>query len=197
MAGTILNVRGAPGSGKTEFARRVLEAYGWRRGQPALSGLLPGYRFAHPAGARPLAVIGCYGRTSGGSDTITLRDGGVPAALETAARLSSDGCDVLFEGLALSEEHARTFRLAQVRPLHVLHLTTPPDRCGVHLSRRRRRPASEAPALAARAADHAARIATAVETLRPVASVHEGAFDLLLERASAILGLDTALSAAA
>jgi hypothetical protein len=56
----------------------------------------------HPAGGRPLAVLGDYdgGAARGGCDTIPLRDGGMAEAFRLADDLALDGHGVLLEGLA-------------------------------------------------------------------------------------------------
>ena len=75
--GIIVNPRGAGGSGKTTLVRRVMAAY--RDPAPILrpGRARPiGFRLAHPGYGHPLAIIGAYGATRGGCDTIPARDGG-------------------------------------------------------------------------------------------------------------------------
>jgi hypothetical protein len=137
--GVIVNPRGTSGAGKTEFARRIMAAYGWPgegRAEPIRRDGRErpiGYRLLHPGTGRPLAVLGHYEATSGGCDTIRALDGGPGEAFRLADAWASAGHDVLLEGLALSREHLRSAALAEAHPLHVLRLATPLDRCARNL----------------------------------------------------------------
>ena len=113
---TIINPRGAGGSGKTELVRRILAEYGWlrRAGNAQPSTIEPiyrvgrwrpfGYRLEHPLGGRPLVVLGDYASTSGGCDTIRAADGGLSEIVRRAVDYSATGHDVLIDGLHLSAD---------------------------------------------------------------------------------------------
>ncbi|WP_041785306.1 hypothetical protein [Rhodospirillum centenum] len=197
--GLIVNPRGTAGSGKTEIVRRVLAAYDWQGPGRAEPLFRPGrtrpfaYRLAHPAGGRPLVVLGQYGGTCGGCDTIPARDGGLPAALLLAAERATAGDDVLLEGLALSADGRLSAALAARHPLHVLRLDTPPDRCVQNLLSRRRAGSGAGGALAARLAAKVeaerAALLRACEALRSRATVEALPFDVALDRALVLLGV--------
>ena len=131
--GVVVNPRGTSGSGKTEFARRILADYG-RGGGGDMEPIHRdgrarpmGYRLRHPLGGRPLAVLGYYGAGAcGGCDTIPARDGGLDEVFRLADALAAGGHDVLLEGLFLSGEYRRSAELACRHPLHVLLLDNEP-----------------------------------------------------------------------
>lgn len=197
--GLIVNPRGTAGSGKTEIVRRVLAAYDWQGQGRAEPLFRPGrarpfaYRLAHPAGGRPLVVLGQYGGTCGGCDTIPARDGGLPEALRLAGERAADGDDVLLEGLALSADWRLSSALAARHPLHVLRLDTPPERCVRNLLSRRRAGRGTggplAAALAAKVAAERAALLRACAVLRPLAAVEALPFDAALDRMLALLGV--------
>ena len=109
ISGTIVQVRGASGSGKTSLVRAVMAELGtpnrWRvegRKQPiALT-------FPRP-GLRPLCVVGNYAESvaTGGVDTITDKE--TPYAI--ARKAANQGFDVLLEGIFISIEYWRTLYL--------------------------------------------------------------------------------------
>lgn len=188
--GLVLNPRGAGGAGKTELVRRVMASYPAAepihragRAQPIL------YRLAHPAGGRPLVVLGHYERRSGGCDTVTLRDGGMAEVFRLAGEFASGGDDVLLEGLRLSEDHAFSAALAASHDLYVLRLATPPETCARNLLCRRRARAAARPAFAAAAALQHRRIEEACARLGGRATVEHLGFDDALRRARALLAL--------
>jgi hypothetical protein len=137
--GVVINPRGTGGAGKTEFARRILAEYGWRKDgqvEPIHRDMRRwpiGYRLRHPLGRRPLVVLGHYERTSGGCDTFSARDGGLDEAFRLADAWASAGHDVLIEGSALSAEHERSASLARRHTLHVVRLATPPEQAARNL----------------------------------------------------------------
>jgi hypothetical protein len=191
--GIIVNPRGTAGSGKTELVRRILAGYGWpESGEPMER---PGqdrplaWLMRHPLGLRPLAVLGHYGGTVGGCDTISTRDGGLAGALGLAGRLASSGHDVLLEGLRLSEEVELTASLAARHRTCILRLTTPPEDCLRYLRRRRRCGPAALPALTAKVAREHAAVKSACARLAPCMDVVHLPFDAALATALSLLGL--------
>ncbi|MFC7738891.1 AAA family ATPase [Roseomonas sp. GCM10028921] len=193
--GFIINPRGVGGSGKTELARRILAAYGWREGGQA--ELLRqegreqpiGYRLHHPEGGRPLVVLGQYERTSGGCDTIPAAHGGPDEIFRLADRWAAAGHDVLLEGSAWSAEHRRSALLAKHHRLYVLHLSTPPERAARNLAARRRTRRSSWPLILRTVQAQHDTIEAACDKLRGVATVEQHDFEGALGRARELLGL--------
>ena len=171
--GWIINPRGTSGAGKTWLVREVMAAY--CRGGAAAEPLRRagrsrpmGVRLACSGDRRPLAVIGHYGTTRGGTDTIPEADGGLDEAVRLAGSLACDGHDVLLEGLQLSGDVERTAALARAQrmrgsTLHVLCLDAPVDSCVRNVVARRRagRAARAAIERTARAGARRPRIDTA------------------------------------
>ena len=142
----------------------------------------------HPARGRPLAALGCYGRTSGGCDTIRKSDGGLPAVFQTAEQLSGAGYDILVEGLALSAETKLSRELARRRQFHVLQLATPAELCGIRLARRRRRSAAEAAVFGKEARAQSDRISLACAALDGIARVERLSSEDALVRTGELTG---------
>jgi hypothetical protein len=201
--GLIINPRGASGAGKSWLVREAMAAYR-RYGADAVPlcregrSRPMGWRLDHRGGGRPLAVIGHYEATRGGTDTIPLTDGGLDEAFRLANALAGDGHDVLLEGLQLSGEVERTAMLARAQRargsrLHVLCLDTPLSRCVRNVVARRRAGQAARPGIERTVqAGHAALVA-ACEALR-----HSDAEIEVLEavgavrRTLALLDLNTA-----
>jgi hypothetical protein len=183
--GVIINPRGPSGSGKTEFARRIFRAYG---GPPLPGGCGIVSLFRHPNGGRPLAVVGSYGRTSGGCDAIRLVDGGIDTAFRSAAEWAARGFDVLMEGNRMNVEVERTLELARDHPLVVISLATPEDRCAANLLRRQRLGRDALARLARRAAAERAVMGSAIAGLGTGAMVFEAGFERAFELALSLLG---------
>ncbi|TCZ63527.1 hypothetical protein [Roseicella aquatilis] len=190
--GLILNPRGAGGAGKTALVRRLMAAYG-----PATPLHRPGrtrpagYCLPHPAGGRPLIVLGAYEASRGGCDTIPLRDGGLAEALQLAGHLAATGHDVILEGRALSREQDATAALAAAHLLHVLALATPPEACARALAARHRAPRAALPHLTDGAAREQAEIAAACARLWQAGAVVESLLpEAAFLRARALLKLD-------
>lgn len=198
--GIIINPRGIGGSGKTELVRRLMRDYGWApdglgesarveklfrpgRNQPI------GYAFAHPLDRRPLVVLGQYERTSGGCDTIPLKDGGLGEIFRLAADHVSGGFDVVIEGLQISKEWETSAELAQSHPLHVLHLDTAPEISARNLARRRRLGKDKTSIILNRALSEREVVMQACERLRGHAEVHHLSFDGALGKARELLRL--------
>jgi hypothetical protein len=198
--GLIINPRGAGGAGKTELVRRIMRDYGWAEIDGERQAAEPivrpgracplGYRLRHPLRRRPLVVLGHYERTSGGCDTIGVKDGGLAAVFRLAADYARNGHDVLIEGHQLSSEWERSAVLAKAHPLHVLQLDTPTEASARNLARRRRAARRAIPAFARAAAAERERVAAACERLRPYAHVHRVRFDDALETARELLRLE-------
>jgi hypothetical protein len=195
--GVIVNPRGTSGSGKTEFARRVLAAYD-RGGSEDMAPIHRdgrtrpiGYRLRHPLGGRSLAVVGHYGAgVCGGCDTISARDGGMDEVFRLAGVLAAEGHDVLLEGLLLSGEHRRSAELACRHALHVLLLDTPIERCARNLVARRRASRALRPLVAKVVAAQRDAVEGACARLRCCAATVETLdFDAALHRARELLGL--------
>jgi hypothetical protein len=201
--GLIINPRGTSGAGKSWLVREAMAAYR-RRG----AGAVPlcragrsrpiGWRLDRPWGGRPLAVIGHYEATRGGTDTIPLTDGGLDEVFRLTNALAGDGHDVLFEGLQLSGEVERTAALARAQRMRdgrlcVLCLDTPLSRCVQNVVTRRRvgqaaRPGLERTARAGRVA-----LVAACESLRHSdAEVEVLETAAALRRTLALLGVNTA-----
>ena len=200
--GLVVNLRGTSGAGKTELVRRLMGLYGGAQVGAAGTALTRHGRtrpivwvLPHPAGGRPLAVLGDYdrGAARGGCDTIPLRDGGMAEAFRLADGLARDGHDVLLEGLALSADVRDTAALAAAgHRVHVLCLATPLEECVRNVVRRRRAGAAALPAIRRTAEVGQLGLEAAVAALRTapaVAEVGVMAFDDLLARARALLGL--------
>jgi hypothetical protein len=193
--GVIINPRGTSGSGKTEFVRRLLSDYGWKRGgdvEPIhrKSRDRPiAYLLQHPFGGRPLAVLGHYEVTSGGCDTIRTADGGLDEAFRLADEYASTAHDVLLEGLVLSGEHARSAALAKAHQLHVLRLSTPLDRCIRNVIARQRAGRRNWASIVRTATMQHANVEEAYRLLQGHASVEVLDFDGALFRARELLGL--------
>ena len=183
---TIVNPRGAGGSGKSELVRRIMVDLGWRE-QPVTEGVeiirregrpQPlGYRFHSSPGRRAIAVLGHYERRSGGCDTISLAHGGLDEVFARAEAHADAGDDVLLEGLRLSSEVERTRAVAGRHEVHIVALATPPEVCVRHLmARRRTGERSRARMEQVAAAEHG-EIAAALDALRPCAAVEVLAFE--------------------
>jgi hypothetical protein len=193
--GVVINPRGTGGAGKTEFARRILAEYGWRKDgqvEPIHRDMRRwpiGYRLRHPLGRRPLVVLGHYERTSGGCDTFSARDGGLDEAFRLADAWASAGHDVLLEGSALSAEHERSASLARRHALHVLRLATPPEQAARNLVARWRARRDRRSLVAGALAAQRDAVEDACGRLRHVAAVEDLEFDAALRRAREVLGL--------
>lgn len=198
--GITINLRGTGGAGKTEFVRRILGDYGWKRHEPGPVEAIRqrgrrrpiAYRAPHPAEGRPLLVPGHYEATCGGCDTITVRDGGLEAVFRLAAEHAATGHDVLLEGLHLSADHELTAAYAARHPLHVVWLDTPAEACVRHLLARRRSGRAAEAATAAKIAAEREAIARACERLSAVAAVEALGFEAALARVRGLLGLPQA-----
>ena len=199
--GLILNPRGTSGSGKTELVRRILAQYGWSGACPErLNSVEPihrtgrrppfAYRLRHPRHGRPLVVVGHYQRTSGGSDTIRERDGGLPEIMRFAGDFASRGHDVLVEGLRLSSEVPLSLRFAAGHRLHILLLSTPIERCARNLASRRRVARSSLATIQRVTGAEHRRVEDACVRLRSHATVEVLDFDAALARAQQLLDLD-------
>lgn len=203
--GLVINPRGTSGAGKTWLVRGVMAAY-CRGGAEAVPlrregrSRPMGVRLSHPRGGRPLAVIGHYEATRGGTDTIPLADGGLDEAFRLAGALAAGGDDVLLEGYRLSGDVERTAALARAQRargggLHVLCLDAPVE-CSVrNVVARRRAGTAALPAIERTARAGQAATAAACEVLR-----REGVEVEWLDasaarcRALALLGLDPAIA---
>jgi hypothetical protein len=201
--GLIINPRGTSGSGKTELVRRILAEYGWRRGG-TLDEVQPlfwprrkapfAYRLQHPLDGRPLIVLGHYGVTSGGCDTIRVKDGGLAEAARLADEFATSGYDVLLEGLRLSSDVELSRKLAASDAMHVLLLTTPIDECVRNLIGRRRAGRARFHSIKTGVLNEHTRVQQACERLRPCVRLDLLGFEQAFTRAKELLGLQGGLS---
>lgn len=131
----IVNIRGTSGSGKTTLTRKVMELYRGKSAVKVKDRKRPiGYIYQHPAGGRPLAVIGHYETACGGCDTITDQD----HIYELVRQSHGAGMDVLYEGLLISAEVNRAVKLHEDGlPLLVVALDTPLELCLTSINQRR------------------------------------------------------------
>jgi hypothetical protein len=189
--GIIVNPRGAGGAGKTALVLRLMAAYGAPAPIHRAGRTQPiGYRLPHPAGGRPFAVLGTYGATRGGCDTIPLRDGGLAEALRLTGAWASEGHDVVLEGLVLSREHRRTAELARAHPLHIIRLATSAEDCARALVAHHRGPRDRLPDIASAAAAMDAEIEAACRALQASRALFAVlGFEDALRHAHGLLGL--------
>lgn len=198
--GRIINPRGTSGAGKTWLVREAMKAY-CRTGAVAAPlrregrSRPIGWRLTRSGTHRPLAVIGHYEATRGGTDTIPDADGGLDEAIRLAGSLACEGHDVLLEGLQLSGDVERTAALARAQQMrggtfHVLHLDAPLDACVRNVVFRRRAGRTARPAIEATAQAGQAAVRAACEALRRQ-GVDVEALDAAttLRRTLALLGL--------
>lgn len=131
----IINIRGTSGSGKTTLTRKVMELYRSKSAVRVPDRKRPiGYIYQHPAGGRPLGVIGHYETACGGCDTITDQD----HIYELVRKTHAAGMDVLYEGLLISAEVNRAVKLHQDGlPLLTVALNTPLEVCLASINERR------------------------------------------------------------
>lgn len=130
-----INIRGTSGSGKTTLVRSIMTLYGPephkifrdKRRRPILT------LHESKVGGNTLAVLGHYEAPCGGCDTITELDD----VFNLVREQMGQGRDVLFEGLILSGEIARTAELAKEVPLHIFCLTTVLRQCLDNVNARR------------------------------------------------------------
>lgn len=194
--GIVLNVRGTSGSGKTEFARRILVSH-FRLGYEPEPILRIGrarpiayvLRAKGAAASPPLLVIGHYERGSGGCDTIAKTDGGTDLVFALASHYARREFNVFLEGNELSRECSRSLELARRHPVHVLQLATPLDECLRRLSLRRGVSRQHRANLQLRLREEADAVAQACDRLRAAARVETAEFDRALSRACELLGL--------
>lgn len=201
--GLVINPRGTSGAGKTWLVREVMRAY-CHDGATSVP-LLRDKRSRHmgcqlfrPDGSRPLAIVGHYEATRGGTDTIPKADGGLGEALRLADALAAGGNHVLLEGLQLSgdvEGIAALTAAQQARgsALHVLCLDVPLELCVRNVVARRRAGWAARPGIERTARAGHAAVASACTALQ-----HRGAqvewmdADAALCRTLSLLGLDPA-----
>lgn len=189
----IINPRGTSGAGKTELARRIMALYRGDVEPIHRAGRIRPiwYRLQHPRGGRPLAVLGHYEVTSGGCDTIGVRDD----VFQLASDCAASGHDVLLEGLRISSEHEQSAQLARAHKLHILHLSTPLERCIRNVIARRRARRDTWPRISISTAAEFKRIAYACSRLQGCTDVETLPFDEALNRAQALLGTGSAMAA--
>lgn len=184
----ILNVRGTSGSGKSTLAREVMTLYGGTRLHFKEEGRKRplGYVLRAPE-RRPLAVIGSYESSCGGCDTINCYD----RCFALARQSHGTGCDVLMEGLLLSEETQRTIRVHQDGiPIVVLHLTVDIEECIASVKARRLADGNEKPLNEANTRRRVAVIERAVAKLEAAGlTVFRGNRDYCAGVAQEVLGL--------
>lgn len=201
--GLVINPRGTSGAGKTWLVREVMRAY-CHDGAKSVSlrrdgrSRPMGCQLFHPHGSRPLAIVGHYEATRGGTDTIPEADGGLGEALRLTDALAAGGNDVLLEGLQLSGDVEGTAALALAQrargsALHVLCLDVPLEWCVRNVVARRRAGWAARPGI-----ERTARAGHAALTSACTALQHRGAqvewlgAAAALRRTLTLLGLDPA-----
>lgn len=194
--GIILNVRGTSGSGKTEFARRILVSHSQLGYEPEpvvrigrTKPIAYVLRAKGAAALPPLLVIGHYERGSGGCDTILKADGGMDRVFTLASYYAGEKFNVFLEGNELSRECSRSLELAWRHRFHVLRLATPIEECLRRLSLRRGVPRQHRASIGLKLHEEACAIRQACNLLRVAACVEVVEFDLALLRAWELLGL--------
>lgn len=120
----IINIRGTSGSGKSTLMRAIMALYDKREAVHAPDRKQPLYYVCTKEGHKPLTVLGHYETDCGGCDTIS----GLDLIFELAARQAQEG-DVLFEGLLVSAEVARTIKLFKEHEGAVVHIDIPLQQC--------------------------------------------------------------------
>ena len=202
--GLVINPRGTGGAGKTWLVQEVMAA---ARRMDAVAEPLHregrqrpiGWRFVYPGSQRPLAVVGHYEATRGGTDTIPLTDGGLDEAFRLADALSRDGHDVLMEGYQLSGEVERTAALACAQrargtKLHLLWLEVPLERCIRNVMARRRAGRDSLPSIERTVrAGHEALTAACGALQDEEVEVERLNTNAALQRTLELLGLDPTL----
>src|ERR1700678_2828377 len=128
----IVNIRGTSGSGKSTLVRAVMDLYPDRMPVHVLGRRQPEKYILTSPGHR-LCVIGHYNSPCGGCDTIKTVD----RVYAVVGEALQSGCDVLYEGIMVSDDVCRAVELNARSAVHVVLLTTPINEClGAVASRR-------------------------------------------------------------
>jgi len=138
-------------------------------------------------------VLGHYEVTSGGCDTIRVKDGGLAEAARIADEFAASGHDVLLEGLRLSSDVGLSRKLAAAHAMHVLLLATPIDECVRNLIGRRRAARASFHSIKTAVLDEHSRVQQTCERLSPCARVDLLDFEQAFTRAKELLGLPDGL----
>lgn len=145
----LINPRGTSGSGKTTLAKAILALYDTKEDVFREGRKRPIYTL-HSDTSRPdariLMALGHYEAACGGCDTITELDD----VFDLVRIGLANEYDVLFEGLILSGEIARTLALGVEivtgeQEFHVIALNTPVLDCVENVNKRRRARGVEEP----------------------------------------------------
>lgn len=131
----IITVRGTFGTGKTTFARRVIELYKQKASVRIAGRRQPLYYSLSNGPSSQLFVLGHYNSPCGGADTLKTLD----QTFDLTRHLYASG-HVFFEGALLSSEFNRTNQLGLdygKENVHVIMLDVPVERCIAQVQQRR------------------------------------------------------------
>lgn len=169
--GKIITVRGTSGSGKTHAVRAIMGYYKNREAVYCEGRKRPlYYKLQHPSpGGRELVVLGSYESACGGCDSIS----GIDYTFSLVRELSP-GRDLLFEGLLLSGECARTNRLAEDGfSVHAIYLTTPLEQCLASINARRAAKGKTEPVNPENTESKFKAVRNSIPRLSPLVSVYQ------------------------
>lgn len=142
MSNLAINVRGTSGSGKTSLIRRIMEEYPEQKPIFVEGRKRPLYYELNDHLMLPNAyLLGHYETACGGCDTITSMDQVFDLVAELAQKRP-----VLFEGLLISADAARTIKLQEEQGIHlfVALIDEPLELCLESVNARRREKNPEA-----------------------------------------------------
>lgn len=185
----IVNIRGTGGAGKSTAVKAVMLRYGVVTPVHVEGRRRPvGYvcERAVMGSGSSLFVVGHYETACGGGDTIKTPS----EVFELARRYSSDGLDVLFEGIISQDDVRRTVELSKDYDLTVVVLTTTLADCLAGIEARRAARGDSRPLDPSNTESRARRLAGHVRRLREAGvRVLEESRETAVERVAALLRL--------